>query len=208
MLSDPVSYWEKRHQDFDLWRSGGDRGLSVEENYEFYLWRLGKIIEILRTYHSGFRPLQILDAGCGRGFFSNELRRCGHDVRGIDASPTAIASATNNFGSGFCVCELHRYRSSRLFDAIICIDVLFHILDDDIWLATLQNFVSSLHSRGILILSDVLAEQSFVLGDYIIHRSKELYAAKLNEMGYCLFDYIPYNFGSNPNGFAIYGLNH
>ncbi len=51
LIANPVAFWEKRHANFDPWRSGGDRGLSQEENYEFYAYRLGRIIELIQAIY-------------------------------------------------------------------------------------------------------------------------------------------------------------
>ncbi len=42
------------------------------------------------------RPLRILDAGCGPGFFSVLLAAVGHDVTGIDGSARMLAHAKEN----------------------------------------------------------------------------------------------------------------
>ena len=38
------------------------------------------------------RPLEILDVGCGTGVNAEALRAQGHQVFGVDLSPTALAS--------------------------------------------------------------------------------------------------------------------
>src|SRR5688500_803615 len=129
LIADPLSYWEQRHAALGDWRSGGDRGLSGEENFEFYAVRLGKLIELVRRHAGRDRGLKILDAGCGRGFFTDGLRRCGHLAVGIDASRSAIARAREQYGPYFDEAPLDDYRSGTLFDLVVCIDVLFHILD-------------------------------------------------------------------------------
>ena len=42
------------------------------------------------------RPLRILDAGCGPGFFSVVLSKAGHTVTGIDGSEGMLAFARQN----------------------------------------------------------------------------------------------------------------
>ncbi len=42
------------------------------------------------------RPLRVLDAGCGPGFFSVLLAAAGHDVTGIDGSARMLAHAKEN----------------------------------------------------------------------------------------------------------------
>ena len=139
LLADPIGFWEQRHASFDAWRSGGDRGLSPEENYEFYAIRLGRILELLRRHAGGERGLRILDAGCGRGHVTDALRRCGHNAVGIDSSPTAVALANEQYGPHFRCHPLDQMRPGALFDVVVCLDVLFHVLDDDAWRKRLEN---------------------------------------------------------------------
>jgi len=203
-LQDPVGFWEQRHAALDPWQSGGDRGLSPEENQEFYAYRLGRVIEIIRRHAGCERGHRILDAGCGRGHFTGGLRQCGHRVTGIDTSPTAIAWATEHHGPYFEQSSVHDYRPRALFDVIICIDVLFHVLDDDIWRASLAMMGRAAAAEALLIVTDGFRPRRFPLGNYIVHRSADEYDAALAELDFHRHELIPYAFGSNPNCFAAY----
>ena len=54
----------------------------VEE--EFATNRPEKWLELIESQAPAERPLRILDAGCGPGFFSVLLSKAGHHVTGID----------------------------------------------------------------------------------------------------------------------------
>lgn len=204
LLPEPIVYWEQRHASSDAWRSGGDRGLSAAENQEFYAWRLGKIVELLRATAGAERPLRILDAGCGRGHFTDGLRKCGHRVTGIDASATAIARATESFGGGFFRSELHSFAPPRLFQAVLCIDVLFHILDDTTWRLSLEAFARYAAAESVLVLTDTFGVRRFVLGNYIVHRPASEYDDLLAKHDFVPVVRSPYPFHSNKNSFAVY----
>lgn len=203
-LDDPVGFWDRRHAALDAWQSGGDRGLTTAENHEFYAYRLGRIIELMRRHAGAERGQRILDAGCGRGHFTDSLLRCGHDVTGIDTSPTAIAWATQNYGPHFEQASLHEYRPRALFDVVVCIDLLFHILDDEIWRASLATLGRAAAAESFLLITDSFGPRRFPLGNYIIHRSADEYDRLLAEMDFQRRELIPYDFGSNPNRFAAY----
>ena len=203
-LEDPVSFWEERHAALDPWKAGGDRGLSPEENHEFYAYRLGRIIELVRRHAGCERGLRILDAGCGRGHFTDGLRRCGHQVTGIDTSQTAIAWATENYGPHFERSSLHGYRPRALFDVVICIDVLFHVLEDEVWRASLAALGRAAAAESMLLVTDSFGQRRFSLGNYIVHRSVVEYDAALEDLDFRRRELIPYDFGSNPNRFAAY----
>ena len=203
-LTDPIEFWEQRHASTDPWRSGGDRGLSPEENYEFFIYRFGKMIELLRRHAGCERPLRILDAGCGRGHFTGGLRRCGHHVTGIDSSVTAITRARESYGPHFIPSELAKHRPPETYDAICCIDVLFHILDDEVWKASLSSLARCASAEAVLLLTDAFGADRVLLGNYIIHRTLPEYERVLAPLGFVLREQLPYCFGSNPNGFAVF----
>ncbi len=66
----------------------------VEE--EFGTNRPEKWLEIIEANAPSTRPLQILDAGCGPGFFSVLLSHAGHMVTGVDGSAGMLAHAREN----------------------------------------------------------------------------------------------------------------
>lgn len=66
----------------------------VEE--EFATDRPGKWLEIIEANAPDSRPLQVLDAGCGPGFFSVLLSLAGHDVTGVDGSSGMLEHAREN----------------------------------------------------------------------------------------------------------------
>ncbi|HTE53375.1 MAG TPA: methyltransferase domain-containing protein [Kofleriaceae bacterium] len=203
-LQDPISFWEQRHAALDPWAAGGDRGLTAEENHEFYAFRLGRIIELIRRHAGGERGRRILDAGCGRGHFTDGLRRCGHQVSGIDTSQTAIAWAIEHYGPHFEQSSLHGFRPRALFDVVVCIDVLFHVLDDELWRASLSSFGRAASAESVLVVTDAFRPRRFTLGNYIVHRSADEYDHALGEMDFVRRQLVPYQFGSNPNQFAAY----
>lgn len=204
LIEDPIGFWERRHAATDAWRSGGDRGLTVEENFQFYAIRLGRLLELLHRHVGGETGLRVLDAGCGRGHLSDGLRRSGHRVRGIDTSATAIAHAREQYGDLFEECALDRHRPAAPYDVVMCIDVLFHVLDDGAWAAALDAFGRYAAAEGCLILTDVFGDARATVQDYIVHRTAAEYDRALAGSGFRRVDLSPYRFGSNPNQFAVY----
>lgn len=204
LLDDPISFWDKRHQALDPWRSGGDRGLTPDENREFYALRLAQLIRLIRRHHSCDRALQILDAGCGRGHLTASLSDAGHDVVGVDSSESAIAQARRDFRHEFVVHDLSTYSAPTVFNVIVCMDVLFHVLDDDVWRACVSTLARCGAVEATLIIADRFGAGRQVKHDYIVHRTADEYDAVLGPHGYRRCALEPYEFGTNPNAFAVY----
>ena len=55
-----------------------------------------KWVELIESKAPASRPLRVLDAGCGPGFFSSVLSKAGHKVTGIDGSEGMLAHAREN----------------------------------------------------------------------------------------------------------------
>ena len=204
VLEDPIAYWEERQATLDAWRSGGDRGLSAEENVEFYAVRLGRLIELIRRGCRRQRKLRILDAGSGRGYFTDALRRSGHHVTGIDASPSAVAEACRVYGPHFVESTLWGFRPHALFDVVICVDVLFHVLDDRLWRSALTAFGRYASAEALLIVTDVFPEAPYAPTPYMVHRPAREYDEVLAAADFHPVERMPYDFGSNPTEFAVY----
>lgn len=204
LIDNPIEFWERRHARTDAWRSGGDRGLTIAENYEFYAFRLGRVIQLIRRTRGAERPIRILDAGCGRGYLTDSLRQCGHRVFGIDSSRSAIDRATETYGEHFECCPLSGHRPAALYDVVICMDVLFHILDDAEWKRSIAAMCRYASAEATLILTDAFGAERFTLGTYIVHRAADEYTEALAAHGFDRVDFEPYNFGANPNGFATF----
>lgn len=196
-------YWESRHRESDPLTAGGDRGLDSADNEAFYRIRIGRILEFIHELHGGRRPLEILDAGCGRGIVSKTLGACGHFITGIDVSETAVAYCRETCAGEFLVGTLEQLRADTRFDVVICLDVLFHILDDRDWQAALERLVEHSKSTGAVLLTDKLAERRMALGSYIVHRPQSDYERVLGPLGFRIAKVVPYAFGSNPNAFAV-----
>lgn len=100
---------------------------------------------------------RILDAGCGRGVITRFLARRfpGAEIDAVDAD--AVAQTANReiseqagFGNcNFIDADLTAYRSDNLYDLVVSVDNLEHVLDDR---QVLQNFFASLETSGVLVV--------------------------------------------------------
>lgn len=204
-----IAYWDGRHQRQDDLRSGGHIGMDHAANELFYALRLGRLIDVLGDLTSPREPLFVLDAGCGKGWFSRAVARFGHRVDAIDASPSAVEDARKAAGGPrYEVSTLSAWSNPWLYDVVYAVDVLFHILDDSEWQASLENLASLVRLGGLLVVADEDRAEQRQLGDYIVHRARSDYLAVTDRCGLRHVDFVPYGFRDNLIGFHVFLKDH
>lgn len=95
-------------------------------------------------------PARILDMGCGTGWTSHSLARCGYEVLGTDISPDAVAIAAQSAPSGckFEVADFECKQQAAAFDAVLFFDCLHHAERPD--LAVMAAY-HALRRGGVLV---------------------------------------------------------
>jgi 2-polyprenyl-3-methyl-5-hydroxy-6-metoxy-1,4-benzoquinol methylase len=96
---------------------------------------------------------EVLDIGCGEGFFAAELKKAGNRVVGVDALPDAshnhaleqYFSADLNDAPG-----LLRQLNGRRFDRVLLLDVLEHLVNPENLLFAAK---AALNANGCLVVS-------------------------------------------------------
>ncbi|MFC5212966.1 class I SAM-dependent methyltransferase [Streptomyces coerulescens] len=199
------TYWETRHAEHDELTSGGHIGLDRPGNELFYAQRLGTLLSLVGDLSSPAAPLFVLDAGCGKGYFARALARCGHRVDAFDASRTAVDHArAEGGGPRYAVAALDEWRAPWPYDIVVCVDVLFHVLDDEEWAAGLRNLASLVRVAGRLIVTDEDTAHRTPRGAYIVHRPLTAYRAELEPLGLRHTLSEPYGFRENRVGFHVF----
>jgi len=101
--------------------------------------------------------LQVLDAGCGQGFYSLMLAELfpGAAITAVDDDPALVKGlqeTARSVGLRFITAsraDLTAYAPEKQFNLICCVDVLEHIIDHE---AVFNNFASWLAPGGTMIL--------------------------------------------------------
>lgn len=198
-------YWDRRHgAEADL-RSGGNIGMSEAGNKLIYALRVGRLIEVLEYQATPVAPLRILDAGCGKGYFSRALASFGSEVDGIDTSEEAIAECLRlaDDGQSFAVSSLADWCPPRLYDVVVCIDVLFHILDDDEWEASVRNLSRLVRLGGRLVLADHGVNEDHVWARHQKTRAVWRYEGLLADLGFEYLKFLPNGLPGADVGFHV-----
>lgn len=153
--TEPDAYWEQRHQRFGANLEGvGRLHLSEADNqaaYEAKWDHIGPTVAALGP------PGRLLDAGCGIGWFTQRFVDAGHQVTAFDFTATGIAVARERVSGAVAweVADLAGFRSDEAFAVVTCIDVLFHVVDDAVWTASVRN-LRDLAAGGHLVVQEHL----------------------------------------------------
>lgn len=156
----PATYWDGRHRRFGDDLDGvGTAGLGESGNRRDYETKWEHLRSVLVS--QGVEPDELLDAGCGIGWFTERLLAAGHRPTAIDFSPAAVELARRRLGpaSSVEVASLADYHAGRTFPLVICIDVLFHVVDDDQWRVTVANLGAHVASNGLLVIQEHLVDE-------------------------------------------------
>ena len=124
---------------------------------EFKTDRPAEWLQVIEENAPANRPLRVLDAGCGPGFFSVLLSRAGHIVTGIDGSERMLMHARKNAGAFGAAPELIQGDFGKLtypdntFDLIVCRNVT-HIIREH--LKVYGEWYRVLRPGGVLLIFD------------------------------------------------------
>lgn len=161
------SYWEQRlGADVPL-HSVGFHGLS--NAFVSWLYRV-RVQRFLRTARPYARPgMRILDVGTGGGFYLSLWQRLGvRDLTATDLTDASLSAVRRRFPgihtARFDVGEPDLPLEEHAFDAITCMDVMHHVMDDAQYDQALRNFARLLKPGGILIFTDnfLHADEAYV----------------------------------------------
>jgi 2-polyprenyl-3-methyl-5-hydroxy-6-metoxy-1,4-benzoquinol methylase len=157
---DPQSYWNDRHRDHrDSLQGPGCILLDEAANEDDYATKWDRVRVVLeREVDRG--ATRLLDAGCGTGWFTSRATTLGFsDVEAADFSSAAAEIAQRKAPeSRVRVAALAEIQSTEPYDVVMCIDVLFHVVDDTLWARSVQNLAALTSSRGALVIQDSLNE--------------------------------------------------
>lgn len=155
VYGNPARYWDSRHARNASGLEGvGCNALDEDKNAADYETKWEHIREVFEGRTAGWT---VLDAGCGNGFLTERVYGLGVAVEGVDFSAVAADQARTRLGTDVPVhvSPLHRFAPERRYSTVMCIDVLFHVVDDDTWAATVRNLAS-------------LAEHELVIQDHLV----------------------------------------
>ena len=115
-------------------------------------------VELITLAANGIAGKKILDVGCGTGLLSVKLAKLNGLVTGVDLSPDMLSIATDrarslNLPVTFAQQPMQQLTGFSGFDvAIIAIDSLNYVIDEEDVLQTFRNIYNSLASWWRIII--------------------------------------------------------
>ena len=155
---EPANYWDQRHRRYGTGLGGvGTLHLGEELNEREYALKWDHVAVVLTPLARSGATL--LDAGCGNGYFTERAMRLGFEVTAVDFSADAVEIARAQPGReavAWHVSPLGDFRSDTLYDVVMSIDVLFHIVDDAEWERSVANLAGLVAGDGALVVQEHL----------------------------------------------------
>lgn len=152
------AYWDNRHGKAGASLEGvGCAGLGAEGNQADYEEKWQRLEELLSA--SGIQGGdRIVDAGCGIGYFCRRMASSGLRVDGVDFSHEAlrIAREASPKEVTYHSSSLDGFSLDFQARAVVCVDVLFHVVDDDLWSASVRNLARHVSDDGVLVIQEEL----------------------------------------------------
>lgn len=150
---DPERYWTERHDKLKgSIRSIGHIGMTEAQNMQDYAVNADHVRAALLARFPEPRGCVLFDAGCGTGVVSAVGADLGFQVIGADFSETAVAQARARVPGGTFIAQPFDQAQLSPVDAILCLDVLFHIVDEAAWQRGLAALARNLKPGGRLLI--------------------------------------------------------
>lgn len=83
----------------------------------------------LRIINKYVSVSNLLDIGCGNGYFLDEARKIGWDTKGIDYSDNTVNYAVNTLKLNVIKADLFKYTNKKKFNLITLNQVIEHLVD-------------------------------------------------------------------------------
>jgi 2-polyprenyl-3-methyl-5-hydroxy-6-metoxy-1,4-benzoquinol methylase len=156
---DAHGYWQARHRKYGAdFRGVGNVSLACDAN-ERQIQQKALLLAHLLGRLGVARGARVLDAGCGRGYLTMLLAQIGLDCVGVDVSKDAVENAYGRDRITYVQSPLATLNLGESFAAVLCIDVLYHVVDDDEWQRTLAALHAHTQPGGHLCIVENLTSE-------------------------------------------------
>ena len=202
---DIAELWDRRHKQLDDLRSGGHIGHDTGSNEILYAVRLGKLITIIGDLTHSSAPLRVWmqaavkDGSLGRWAVSGTWWMASTSAHTLSICAGALWPQRESYETA----SLERWRPPYLYDVVYSVDVLFHIMDDQLWERTVLNLGSVARWAGLLVISEHDSDHDHTWSGYQRTRALVRYRELLEPHGWRFETFVPYGFREGRSVFSF-----
>ena len=181
----PKQYWEGRLKNCFSLRGVGH--INYSERYNIWLYRRKKRCLESSLRETSLKSKDVLDVGCGTGFFVKWYLEKGANVCGIDITDTSVQRLRQQYSGEFYTQDITDpdYRPFRQFDIVNMWDVIYHVVNPDAFDQAFDNIASSLKDGGLLLFTDWFGASSDMrIADHVQARCLDTYKQTLPKKGF------------------------
>lgn len=153
---DAENYWGDRFRNHRMsLKAVGCEGLSEEDNLRARERAIAVFDTVCRDQNIQFGTVNILEIGCGNGFYTNYFRKNGaRNYTGIDITDVLFTQLQAKFpGYHFLQRDVTAGRIEGQHDLVVMMDVIQHIVNRQKLLSALENVRGCLRPNGIFIVA-------------------------------------------------------
>jgi SAM-dependent methyltransferase len=190
---DPERYWSQRlEESFSL---AGVGWLGLGEHYNRWMYAVRRRV-FRRSLRGRVSPdARVLDVGSGTGFYIERWGELGvRDITGSDLTSVAVTRLRARFPS-------HEFRQLDItaplppglgsFDAISAMDVLYHVVDDELYARAIENLAGLLAPGGVLVLTENLLHRKAGRAEHEVDRGIKEIVSLLRQAGLTIESRLP-----------------
>jgi len=185
-------YWEQRlRAHFDLTGVGH---ISFGGSYNRWLYRRKRACIASYFGRGSLKGKDVLDVGCGTGFFVDWYLRRGAHVSGIDITEVSVGNLSQRYPGDFRVLDITAadYQPTRKFDVVNMWDVIYHVVEHESFERALTNIAASLKTDGLFLFKDWFARADDAkVADHVQARGLATYMRLLPKRGFDLVEVRP-----------------
>lgn len=155
---DAARYWDERFRRHGPSMSSvGHEGKSEHDNAAAYAAQANAIFSMLDRASVDFPGARVMEIGCGNGYYAEQLSARGvTHYRGLDITEAFFALLRGRFpGFDYIRADITSSRLPELFDIVLMIDVIEHIVTEEKLVSALANVSAMMADNALLVLAPV-----------------------------------------------------
>ena len=193
-LVNDKEYWRKRHSKTSNLKASGVKSVGIRSNEYIYKILAEQYLKLLNDLN--LQDVKtVLDCGFGDGYFLRFYQKHFPQLKvfGVDISEDAKKKIDFLAKDNLYTSDLTEFTPNRRFDVVHSFDVMYHILQVEDYVKTLQN-MAILANKYIILHERFLERAPLVSSKHVRMRRAEFTNQILNSRGFFLEREIPTHF--------------